>query len=434
MPDTLFSTVEPIAFEGRESRNPMAYKWYDADRIIRGKTMAEHLRWAVCYWHSFHWPGTDVFGHGTLPRPWLDRPQDHDAALMKLDAAFEFFSRLGAPYFCWHDVDAAAPSETVAGLTENVNRIAEPMARKMDETGVNLLWGTANLTGHPRYAAGAATNPDPDVFRCAAAQVRCMLETTHQLGGENYVLWGGREGYDTLLNTDLKQELDQYARFLSLVVNHKHKIGFDGPILIEPKPHEPAKHMYDRDAATVIAFLERYDLTADIRLNIEANHATLAGNSFEHEVAMAIAFGLFGSIDLNRGDPHNGWDTDQFHDDPKEMALVLRQILKDGGFKTGGFNFDAKLRRQSVDPEDLFLAHIGGVDVLARGLIHADELLQDGLLDSAADERYSGWSTPDGQQLLSGDLTLDQAADAARETVPRSGRQEFLENHLNTVI
>ena len=434
MTETFFSGIDPIAFEGRESRNPLAYKWYAADRLVAGKTMAEHLRWAVCYWHSFHWPGTDVFGQGTLPRPWLDRPQDQTAALMKLDAAFDFFTRLGAPYFCWHDVDAAAPADSVTELTENVKRIAEPMAAKMQETGVKLLWGTANLTGHPRYAAGAATNPDPDVFRCAAAQVQCMLETTHQLGGENYVLWGGREGYDTLLNTDLRQELDQYARFLSLVVEHKHKIGFGGTILIEPKPHEPAKHMYDRDAATVIAFLERYDLAGEIKLNIEANHATLAGNSFEHEVAMAIAFDAFGSIDLNRGDPHNGWDTDQFHNDPREMALVLRHILLDGGFKTGGFNFDAKLRRQSVDPEDLFIAHIGGVDVLARGLIHAAELIEDGEIERVTDQRYDGWKTAAGTHMLRGKTSLSDLAAGAGDPRPSSGKQEYLENHINAVI
>lgn len=434
MAETIFSSVDPIAFEGHESRNPLAYKWYEADKVVLGKTMAEHLRWAVCYWHSFDWPGSDIFGDGALPRPWLQRPQDHDAALMKLDGAFDFFSRLGAPFFCFHDVDAAAEAETVRELTDNVKRIAEPMAQKMEETGVRLLWGTANLFSHPRYMAGAATNPDPEVFKCAAAQVRTMLETTQQLGGANYVLWGGREGYDSLLNTDLGQEMEQFARFLSLVVEHKHKIGFAGPLLIEPKPHEPMKHQYDRDAATVVAFLERYDLMADVKLNIEANHATLAGNSFEHEVANAIALGAFGSIDLNRGDPQNGWDTDQFHNDPKELALVIRHILKAGGFLTGGFNFDAKLRRQSIDPEDLYIAHIGGVDTLARGLVHAAELIEDGVLDDAVSERYAGWDAPDGQAILAGQRSLAELADAAGDPAPRSGKQEQLENHINAVV
>ncbi|MEM7492676.1 MAG: xylose isomerase [Pseudomonadota bacterium] len=434
MTETLFSSVDPITFKGRNSHDPLAFKFYEADRTIMGKTMAEHLRWAVCYWHSFSWPGSDIFGDGALPRPWLAGAQDHEAALVKLDAAFDFFGRLGAPYFCFHDVDAAAAGETVQALSENVKRIAEPMALKMEETGVKLLWGTANLFSHPRYMAGGATNPDPEVFKCAALQVKTMLETTHQLGGANYVLWGGREGYDTLLNTDLKQEIEQFARFLSLVIEHKHKIGFQGPLLIEPKPHEPMKHQYDRDAATVVAFLERYDLMADVKLNIEANHATLAGSSFEHEVANAIALDAFGSIDINRGDPQNGWDTDQFHNDPKEMALVLRHILKSGGFKTGGFNFDAKLRRQSIDPEDLYIAHIGGVDVLARGLIHAAELIEDGVLDRAVSERYAGWKGEEGQRILSGTISLNDLAASANDPSPQSGRQEYLENHINSVV
>ncbi|MEM0985076.1 MAG: xylose isomerase [Pseudomonadota bacterium] len=434
MADTIFSSVDPVAFGGKDSTSPLAFKWYDADRIVMGKSMAEHLRWAVCYWHSFSWPGSDIFGDGALPRPWLSGEQDHTSALEKLDAAFDFFQRIGAPFFCFHDVDAAAAGATVKDLTENVRRIAEPMARKMDDTGVKLLWGTANLFSHPRYMAGAATNPDPEVFKCAAAQVRTMLDTTHQLGGANYVLWGGREGYDTLLNTNLKQEMDQFARFLSLVVDYKHKIGFKGPLLIEPKPHEPMKHQYDRDAATVVAFLERYDLTADIKLNIEANHATLAGSSFEHEVANAIALDAFGSIDINRGDPQNGWDTDQFHNDPTEMTCVMRHILKAGGFTSGGFNFDAKLRRQSIDAEDLFLAHIGGVDVLARALVQAADLVEGGQLEAAIADRYGGWHTTEGQRILGGDVTLESLADNAGDPKPRSGKQEMLENLINAAV
>ncbi|MEO0981274.1 MAG: xylose isomerase [Pseudomonadota bacterium] len=432
MTETVFSHVPPTRFAGRDGPfDPLAYRWYEADRVVFGRTMAEHLRWSVAYWHSFSWPGSDVFGDGALPRPWLSGQPDHAAALDKLDAAFDFFARLGAPFFCFHDVDAAAAGETVRELTDNVKRIAEPMAHKMEETGVKLLWGTANLFSHPRYMAGAATNPDPEVFKCAAAQVRSMLETTHQLGGANYVLWGGREGYDTLLNTDLKQEMDQLGRFMSLVVDHKHKIGFAGPILIEPKPHEPMKHQYDRDAATVVAFLERYGLSGDIKLNIENNHATLAGSSFEHEVASAIAFDAFGSIDINRGDPQNGWDTDQFMDDPKEMTLVMRHILQAGGFSSGGFNFDAKLRRQSVSPEDLFIAHIGGVDVLARALINATAIIEEGELDRAVEDRYAGWRSPDGERILSDGATLAGLADEAGDPTPRSGRQEQLENYVN---
>ena len=434
MTDTIFAAVDPIRFGGRESRNPLSYRWYEADRKIRGKSMRDHLRWAVCYWHSFNWPGGDVFGPGALPRPWLAGPQDHAAALAKLEAAFDFFTRLGAPFFCFHDVDAAAQADTVRGLAENVKRIAEPMARKMEQSRVQLLWGTANLFSHPRYVAGAATNPDPEVFKCAAAQVRTMLEITHQLGGANYVLWGGREGYDTLLNTDMRQELEQFARFLALVVEHKHKIGFKGTILIEPKPHEPMKHQYDRDAGTVVALLEHYDLMGEVKLNIEANHATLAGSSFEHEVANAIALGAFGSIDINRGDPQNGWDTDQFHNDPKEMALVLRHILAAGGFTTGGFNFDAKLRRQSIDVDDLFIAHVGGVDVLARGLVHAAAMIEEGTLERACTERYAGWRQAEGQRILKGDLSLSTLADAAGDPKPRSGRQELLENYVNSMV
>lgn len=434
MTETLFSDFSPIRFEGRDTDNPLAFRWYDADRIVMGKSMADHLRWAVCYWHSFHWPGTDIFGAGTFDRPWHAAPQDQTAALKKLDAAFDFMDRLGAPFFCWHDVDAAAAAGTVHELCDNVRRIAEPMARKMQETGIGLLWGTANLTNHPRYMAGAATSPDPDVFRCAADQVQCMLETTHQLGGQNYVLWGGREGYDTLLNTDLRHELEQYARFLSLVVDHKHRIGFKGPILLEPKPHKPAKHMYDRDVATVVAFLERYGLAGEISLNIEANHATLAGSSFEHEVANAIAFDAFGSIHINRGDPHNGWDTDQFPNDVQEITLVMHHILKSGGFKTGGFNFDAKLRRQSVDAEDLFIAHIGGIDVLARGLLNAARLLETGTLGDAIERRYAGWRTEGAKDIFSDQATLASIAERATEPTLRSGKQELLENAVNAIL
>ena len=433
MSSNIFNNISPIEYAGPDNKEPLAFNWYDAKKKVYGKTMEEHLRFAVCYWHSFNWPGNDIFGEGALPRPWLTKQHSHDNALEKLSAAFEFFTRLGAPYFCFHDVDIAAHGDTVKTLTENVKKISEPIARKMEDTNIKLLWGTANLFSHPRYMAGAATNPDPDIFKCAAAQVKCMLETTHQLGGENYVLWGGREGYDSLLNTDIKQELEQYAQFLNLVIEHKTKIGFKGQILIEPKPHEPAKHQYDRDVATVVAFLEKYDLQNDIKLNIEANHATMAGSSFEHEVANALALNAFGSIDINRGDPQNAWDTDQFNNDYKEMALVMKHILLDGGFSKGGLNFDAKLRRQSINVEDIFIGHIGGIDVLARALTIAIKMIEDKFLENFKKERYKKWQQKEGQEILSGKLTLEDLAKGATNPNPKSGNQETLEKYINDI-
>jgi len=303
----------------------------------------------------------------------------------------------------------------------------------MEENNTQLLWGTANLFSHPRYMAGAATNPDPEVFKCAAFQVKNMLEATHQLKGKNYVLWGGREGYDTLLNTDIKKELSQYARFLSLIVEHKEKIGFKGQLLIEPKPHEPTKHQYDRDAATVIAFLEKYNLRDHIKLNIEANHATLAGSSFEHEVANAFAFNAFGSIDINRGDPQNGWDTDQFNNDCKEMTMIIKNIIMNGGFKNGGFNFDAKLRRQSIDTEDLFTAHIGGIDILAKALINAATMINDDYLESFKKSRYQDWNKEEAQKILAGEISLDDMSKNIIEPKPKSGKQELLEKYLSNI-
>ena len=434
MSHKIFNHIPPIEYKGASNKDPMAFNFYEAEREIYGKTMRDHLRFSVCYWHSFNWLGNDVFGDGAFPRPWLTGENNNQNALHKLDAAFDFFERLGASFFCFHDVDMAAHGNSVKELTENVKKISEPLAKKMSDTDIKLLWGTANLFSHPRYMAGAATNPDPEIFKCAAAQVHCMLDITHQLDGENYVLWGGREGYDTLLNTDIKQELEQLARFLSLVVEHKHKIGFKGTLLIEPKPHEPTKHQYDRDVATVVAFLERYDLQNEIKLNIEANHATMAGSSFEHEVANAFALDAFGSIDINRGDPQNGWDTDQFHNDPKEIALVMRHILLNGGMKNGGFNFDAKLRRRSIDAEDLFIAHIGGIDNLARGLINGVKLIEEKVLNDFLKKRYQDWSNEEGQMILSGELSLEQLSNLAQDPEPKSGKQEFLENYINRII
>jgi len=429
---SLFSTVEPVRFEGPNTSNEFAYRVYDKDRVVLGKRMEEWLKVAVCYWHSFNWPGQDIFGGGTLPRPWLGATISQEMADTKLEAAFDFFKRLGVPYFTFHDVDAMATATTLKEHANNLKKIEAGMAAKMSATGVRLLWGTANLFSHPRYAGGASTSPDPEVFAWAATQVRCCLETTHRLGGENYVLWGGREGYDSLLNTDLGRELDQYARFLSMVVEHKHKIGFKGTILIEPKPFEPTKHQYDHDVAAVYAFLQRYGLTKEVKVNIEVNHATLAGLDFEHEIAVARAFGIFGSIDINRGDPRNGWDTDQFPNNAQELVPSLIQLVQDKGFTTGGFNFDAKLRRQSVEATDLYLAHIGGIDTISRALLAAADIVTNGALEKLKQKRYEGWGGELGKRITSGELSLASLADLATEKglnpAPRSGKQELAES------
>jgi xylose isomerase len=437
-PGSYFSAVEPIRYEGPKSDNPLAFRHYDKDRVVLGKRMEDHLRPAVCYWHSFCWDGADVFGGGTFGRPWLQGPMTQEAANAKMDAAFDFFTRLGAPFYCFHDVDVMATANTPK---EHVNNFAAAVAgleRKQAETGMKLLWGTANMFSHPRYMAGASTNPDPDVFAFAATQVRHALDATHRLGGANYVLWGGREGYDTLLNTNLSRELDQFGRFLSLVVDHKHKIGFKGTSLIEPKPHEPTKHQYDVDTATVYGFLMRYGLEKEVKVNIEANHATLAGHSFEHEIAMATALGIFGSIDINRGDPQNGWDTDQFHNDPLDLLLAMYRVLKAGGFTTGGFNFDAKVRRQSVDPADMFHGHIGGLDHLARALLGAAAMIEDGKLDKFVEQRYARWNEAAGQKIFAKDASLASISDAAVaaniQPKPVSGRQEYLENLVSKFV
>jgi xylose isomerase len=429
---SLFSSVEPVRFEGPDARSEFAYRVYDKDRVVLGKRMEDWLKPAVCYWHSFNWPGADIFGGGTLTRPWLGVPVTQQMADMKLDAAFDFFTRLGVRYFTFHDVDAMASATTLKEHDRSLKTIEAGIAAKMAATGVKLLWGTANLFSHPRYAGGAATSPDPEVYAWAAAQVRACLEVTQRLGGENYVLWGGREGYDSLLNTDLRRELDQYGRFLAMVVDHKHRIGFKGTILIEPKPFEPTKHQYDHDVAAVFAFLQRYGLTQEVKVNIEVNHATLAGLDFEHEIAVARAYDIFGSIDINRGDPRNGWDTDQFPNNAQELVPALVQLVEDKGFATGGFNFDAKLRRQSVDPADLYLAHIGGIDTIARALLAAADVVSEGQLERLRDERYKGWSGELGKKTTSGAFNLASLADLGTEQgldpAPRSGRQELAES------
>jgi xylose isomerase len=440
VPDEFFPEVtERVAFGGLSSTDRFAFRVYDPDRMVLGKRMEDHLRIAVCLWHSFNWPGTDVFGSGTFDRPWLDvGAEPMEAARAKLEAAFEFIAKLGTPFYCFHDRDIAPEGATFAESAANLDAMVDVAAEHMERTGAQLLWGTANLFGHPRYAAGAATNPDPEVFAYAAAQVRQMLEVTQRLGGANYVLWGGREGYETLLNTDLEREEEQLARFLTLVAEHKHRIGFTGTLLLEPKPQEPTKHQYDYDSATVHGFLARHDLLDEYRVNIEVNHATLAGHSFHHEVATAIAIGLFGSVDVNRGDYQNGWDTDQFPNSVDELSLALYEIVRAGGFTTGGFNFDTKLRRQSMDRYDLFHAHIGGIDTLARSLLVAADMIEAGTLEAPRAQRYAGWDGDLGSAILGGTTTLAELGDrvVAGEIDPRpvSGRQEELESAVNQRI
>ena len=431
-----FSFAHPLRFRGEDATaqagEPFAYRWYDKDRRVLGRRMEDQLRFAACYWHSFGGEGTDPFGDATFGRPWHAGGDPMQQALHKADVAFELFQVLDVPFFTFHDRDIAPEGRTLAESNDNVNRIADVFERKMAQTGVKLLWGTANLFSHPRYMAGAATNPDPDVFAYAAAQVRNALEVTHRLGGANYVLWGGREGYETLLNTDLKRELAQMGRFLSMVVEHKHRIGFHGQILVEPKPAEPAKHQYDFDVATVHGFLRTYGLEDEVKLNIEQNHALLAGHTFEHEIALAQALGVFGSLDMNRGDEMLGWDTDQFPHNVQQIALALYHVLLGGGIGAGGLNFDARLRRQSIEPDDLVWAHASAMDLCARALLVAEKMVVDGALQSHVDARYAGWDGERGRAILEGRLSLDELArdveQRCLEPQPRSARQERLEH------
>jgi len=438
MSEPFFPGIAVVTYQGPDSDDPLAYRFYDGERLVLGKPMREQLRLAVCYWHSFCWPGDDVFGAGCFARPWFQGGTPLELAEHKLSVAFELFEKLCAPFFTFHDRDIAPEGASLAETQSNLDHMIESAQAEMTRTGVKLLWGTANLFGHPRYAAGAATNPDPEVFAFAAAQVKSALEATHRLGGANYVLWGGREGYDTLLNTDLRREMEQLGRFMCLVVEHKHKIGFPGTVLIEPKPMEPTKHQYDFDAAAVYAFLQKFDLAGEIKLNIEANHATLAGHSFQHELAFALANDLFGSVDINRGDPLLGWDTDQFPNDLEEATLALYTILRGGGLTTGGFNFDAKLRRQSLDPVDLFHAHIGGIDTLARGLLAAARIIEEGRLAAFVEQRYAGWDGVLGREILEGEHDLrslsERVRDGGIDPQPVSGRQEWLENLVNRYL
>ncbi len=426
-----FGDIAPIAFEGPDSTNPLAYRFYDRDEVVMGKRMEDHLRFAVAYWHSFAWEGGDPFGGRTFDRRWY--PQDSmELAKLKADVAFEMFTTLGVPFFCFHDADVRPEGADFAENTRGLEAITDYFAEKMEQTGIKLLWGTANMFSHRRYMSGAASNPDPEVFAFAAATVKTCMDATLKLGGENYVLWGGREGYETLLNTDLAREDAQLGRFMNMVVDYKHKIGFDGTILIEPKPQEPTKHQYDYDVATVYGFLKRHGLENEIKVNIEQGHAILAGHSFEHELALAHALGIFGSIDMNRNDYQSGWDTDQFPNNVGEVALAYYEILKGGGFTTGGTNFDAKLRRQSLEPDDLLMAHVGAMDCCARGLKAAARMLEDGVLTSFVEDRYAGWNADWAKKMLSGTESLDSiAARVEKDGInpqPRSGRQEYLEN------
>jgi len=418
---------------------PVKYKWYKPEKKVLGRAMADHLRFAVCYWHSFVWPGLDPFGGETFRRPWHAAGGDPmKQAHHKADVAFELFRLLQVPFFTFHDRDIAPEGDTLRESNRNVRKIGEVFEKKMAKSGVKVLWGTANLFTNRRYMSGAATNPDPEVFAYAAAQVKNVLELTHELKGENYVLWGGREGYETLLNTDLARELDQLGRFLNLVVEHKHKIGFKGLILIEPKPGEPTKHQYDYDVSTVYGFLKRYGLEKEVKVNIEQNHALLAGHTFEHEIAMAQALGIFGSIDMNRGDEQLGWDTDQFPNNLPQMALAMYHILRGGGFTSGGLNFDAKVRRQSIDPDDLVIAHANAMDLCARALLVAEKMVSDKELGRRVDARYAGWKGKLGRDILAGKMSLDKLAKLVEkndlEPQPRSGRQEELEGLVNKYI
>ncbi|WP_019953991.1 xylose isomerase [Yoonia vestfoldensis] len=429
-----FKGIPAITYEGPDSDNDFAFRHYNPDEVVMGKTLKDHLRFAAAYWHSFAWPGGDPFGGQTFDRPWFD--DSMDAAKMKADAAFEMFQILNVPYFCFHDADVRPEGNSFAENTRNLEEIVDYFAAKMEATGVKLLWGTANLFSHRRFMAGAATNPDPDVFAFSAATIKTCMDATMKLGGENYVLWGGREGYETLLNTDMGRERAQAGRMLQMVVDYKHKMGFKGAILIEPKPQEPTKHQYDYDVATVYGFLKEFGLEGEVKMNIEQGHAILAGHSFEHELAMARELGIFGSIDMNRNDYQSGWDTDQFPNNVPEMALAYYEVLRAGGFTTGGTNFDAKLRRQSLDAEDLILAHVGGMDACAAGLNAAAAMLEDGKLEEARNARYAGWDTDAGRALLNSDLDAITAKVQSEgiNPEPRSGRQERLENLVNRYL
>ena len=431
---SFFASIPAIRYEGPETDNEFAFRHYNPDEVILGKRMEDHLRFAIAYWHSFAWPGGDPFGGQTFDRPWFGDTME--LAKLKADVAFEMFDILGAPFFCFHDADVRPEGASYAENTARLQEITDYFAAKMEGRKTKLLWGTANLFSQRRFMAGAATNPDPEVFAYSAATIKACMDSTRQLGGQNYVLWGGREGYETLLNTDLGRERAQAGRMLQMVVDYKYKTCFKGTMLIEPKPQEPTKHQYDFDVATVYGLLKDFGLEKDVKVNIEQGHAILSGHSFEHELAMARELGIFGSIDINRNDYQSGWDTDQFPNNVPEMALAFYEVLRAGGFTTGGTNFDAKLRRQSLDAEDLILAHVGGMDACARGLKAAAKMLEDGKLEAAREARYASWESAEGKALLNSNLeSITQKVLAENiDPEPRSGRQERLENLVNRYL
>ncbi len=432
MNPSIFADFQTIHYEGPGAQSDLAYRWYDADLVVLGKKLGDHLRFAVAYWHSLAMNGSAPFGSSPLNRPWMNRTDSMQAAREKADAAFDLFRVLDLPFFTFHDRDIAPEGDSLKESLSNFHQMVDYLASKMESSKAKLLWGTANLFSHPRFMSGAATNPDPEVFAYSAATVKHCMDATKRLGGANYVLWGGREGYETLLNTDLRQEFQQLGRFLSMVVEYKHKIGFDGQILLEPKPKEPTAHQYDFDTATVYGFLKHFGLENEVKLNLEANHALLAGHTFEHEIATAASLNLLGSLDINRGDPLLGWDTDQFPVDLYSMTLSMYHVILGSGLGQGGMNFDAKVRRQSFEPLDLLHAHVGGVDLCAHAFLIAARMVEDGKLQGKVSDRYSGWKTAENQAMLNGKLGLEEIAASAESQAlnpsPRSGHQEQLEN------
>ena len=429
-----FSNIHQVNYEGPDSRNPLAFREYNADEMIGGKTMKDHLKFAVAYWHTFRGSGLDPFGSPTMIRPWDDGSDSMENALRRMRVNFEFLQKLGAEYYCFHDRDVAPEGKTLAESNRNLDEVVKLAKQLQSDTGIKLLWGTANLFSNPRYMCGAATNPDAHVFAYAAAQVKKAMEVTLELGGTNYVFWGGREGYQTLLNTDMKRELDHMAAFLKMAAEFKKEIGFTGTLLIEPKPKEPTKHQYDFDAATVISFLRAYGLEKDYKLNIECNHATLAAHTFQHDLTVAAESGFLGSVDANTGDPLLGWDTDQFNTDYRELTLAMLVILANGGFTNGGLNFDAKLRRESTDVEDMFVAHISSMDAFARGLKNAVKIMEEGILPGMKKERYSSYDTGIGGKIEKGEVSfkeLEKWVLEKGEPESQSGKQELYEMTLN---
>lgn len=432
-----FKGIGPVRYEGLESDNPLAYRWYDENKMVAGKPMKDWLRFACAYWHSFCGSGADPFGEPTHLFPWNEKTDAIERAKDKADAAFEFITKLGLPFYCFHDVDAVDYTNDIRENDRRLKAITAYLGEKQKASGVKLLWGTANLFSHRRYMNGAATNPDFHVLAHAAAQVKAALDATIALGGENYVFWGGREGYMSLLNTNMKKEKEHFARFLHSAKDYARKNGFKGKFFIEPKPCEPSKHQYDYDCETVIGFLRQYDLLDDFSLNVEVNHATLAGHTFTHELQVAADAGLLGSMDANRGDYQNGWDTDQFPNDINELTEAMLILLEAGGLRGGGINFDAKIRRNSTDPEDLFYAHIGGMDTFARALITADKILQHSDYKKFRNDRYASFESGKGKEFEEGKLSLEDLRNYAIENgepAVTSGKQEYLENIINRFI